>query len=100
VVFTASGLTVGLSATVPTEHDDRDVTAEFTLAGGQSAVFALDEVSGRGAPRPCSAEQALSVIPGFWPSPESGDDLSPSRQPIWMRCSTSSAETPCQRLIR
>ena len=45
VVFTASGLTVGLTATVPVAHDGRDVTAEFTLAEGQSAVFALDEVS-------------------------------------------------------
>jgi GH15 family glucan-1,4-alpha-glucosidase len=61
VVFTASGLTVGLSATVPAEHDDRDVTAEFTLAAGQSAVFALDEVSGRAAPRLCSAEQAREL---------------------------------------
>ena len=61
VVFTASGLTVGLSSTVPTEHDDRDVTAEFTLAEGQSAVFALDEVSGGGAPRPISAEQAREL---------------------------------------
>ncbi len=49
-MFTASGLTVGLCSTVPAEHDDRDVTAEFTLAEGQSAVFALDEVSGRAAP--------------------------------------------------
>jgi GH15 family glucan-1,4-alpha-glucosidase len=69
VMFTASGLTVGLSATVPIEHDDRDVTAEFTLAEGESAVFALDEVSGRGAPRPCSAEQARELGEGtidFW----------------------------------
>jgi GH15 family glucan-1,4-alpha-glucosidase len=60
-VFTASSLTVGLSATVPVSHDDRDVTAEFTLAEGQSAVFALDEVSGEGEPRPCSAEQARQL---------------------------------------
>jgi hypothetical protein len=35
VAFTASSLTVSLTATVPHEHDGRDVTAEFTLAEGQ-----------------------------------------------------------------
>jgi GH15 family glucan-1,4-alpha-glucosidase len=61
VVFTASSLTVGLTATVPVEHDDRDVTAEFTLTEGQSAVFALDEVSGDAVPRPCSGEEAKEL---------------------------------------
>jgi GH15 family glucan-1,4-alpha-glucosidase len=58
VVFTASSLTVSLTATVPIEHDDRDVTAAFTLAEGESAVFTLDEASGDAEPRPCSAEEA------------------------------------------
>jgi GH15 family glucan-1,4-alpha-glucosidase len=58
VVFTSDSLTVGLSATVPVEHDGRDVTAEFELAEGESAVFALDEVSGGGAPRGCSGDEA------------------------------------------
>jgi GH15 family glucan-1,4-alpha-glucosidase len=58
VVFTASSLTVGLSATVPVEHDGRDVTAEFKLAEGASAVFALDEVSGGAVPRGRSGEEA------------------------------------------
>ena len=44
VVFTASSVAVRLTATVPVEHDDRDVTAEFKLAEGESAVFALDAV--------------------------------------------------------
>jgi hypothetical protein len=48
VVFS---LTVGLSATVPVDHDGRDVTAEFKLAEGESVVFALDEVSGGAVPR-------------------------------------------------
>jgi GH15 family glucan-1,4-alpha-glucosidase len=60
-VFTASTLTVSLTATVPVEHDDRDVTAAFTLAEGESAVFALDEVSGDAGPRPCSAEEAQEL---------------------------------------
>jgi GH15 family glucan-1,4-alpha-glucosidase len=57
-VFTASDLTVSLTATVPVEHDDRDVTARFTLAEGESAIFALDEVSGGAVPHPCSREEA------------------------------------------
>jgi GH15 family glucan-1,4-alpha-glucosidase len=61
VVFTSDSLTLGLSATVPVAHDGRDVTAEFTLAEGQSAVFALDEVSGGGAPRGCSGEEAQEL---------------------------------------
>jgi GH15 family glucan-1,4-alpha-glucosidase len=61
VVFTSDSLTVGLSATVPVEHDDRDVTAEFKLAEGQSAVFALDEVSGGAVPRACSGQEAKEL---------------------------------------
>jgi GH15 family glucan-1,4-alpha-glucosidase len=58
VVFTSDSLTVGLSVTVPVEHDGRDVTAEFKLAEGESAVFALDEVSGGAEPCGCSREEA------------------------------------------
>ena len=71
VVFTASSLTVGLSATVPVEHDGRDVTAEFKLAEGASAVFALDEVSGGAVPRGCSGEEAEELghaTIAFWRS--------------------------------
>ena len=69
VVFTAPSLTVGLTATVPVEHDDRDVTAEFKLAEGESAVFALDEVGGGAMPRACSfeeAEELLAATGAFW----------------------------------
>jgi GH15 family glucan-1,4-alpha-glucosidase len=61
LIFTASSLTVCLTATVPVEHDDRDVTAEFSLTEGESAVFALDEASGGAEPRPCSAEEAWEL---------------------------------------
>jgi GH15 family glucan-1,4-alpha-glucosidase len=61
VVFTAAGLAVTLTATVPLEHDGRDVTAGFTLTEGQSAMFALDEVSGDAAPRPCTSEEAREL---------------------------------------
>ena len=69
VVFTASTLTVGLTATVPVEHDDRDVTAEFKLAEGESAVFAMEEAGGGAVPRPCSGEEAEVLLAGtvaFW----------------------------------
>ncbi len=60
-VFTASKLTLSLTATVPVEHDHRDVTAAFTLAEGESAMFALDEASGDAAPCPCSAGEAREL---------------------------------------
>ena len=61
VVFTADSLTVGLCATVPVEHDGLDVTAGLELAEGESAVFALDEVSDGGVPRGCSVEEAQQL---------------------------------------
>jgi GH15 family glucan-1,4-alpha-glucosidase len=61
VVFTASSLAVSLTSTVLLEHDGRDVTAEFTLTEGQSAMFALDEASGDAVPRPCSSEEAREL---------------------------------------
>jgi GH15 family glucan-1,4-alpha-glucosidase len=69
VVFTAPGSTITLTATVPFEHDDRDVTAEFKLAEGESAVFALDEVGSDAVPRPCSGEEAVELMGAtvaFW----------------------------------
>jgi GH15 family glucan-1,4-alpha-glucosidase len=71
VVFTAPELTVRLTSTVPVEHDDRDVTADFKLAEGESAVFALDEVGGDAIPRACSIEEAeelLAATGAFWRS--------------------------------
>jgi GH15 family glucan-1,4-alpha-glucosidase len=71
VVFTASSLAMALTATVPVDHDGRDVTAEFKLAEGASAVFALEEVSGGAVPRPCSgteAEGLLAATVAFWRS--------------------------------
>jgi GH15 family glucan-1,4-alpha-glucosidase len=69
VVFTASSSTVGLTSTVPFGHDEHDVTAEFTLAEGESAVFGLDEAVCDAVPRACSAEQAeelLAATVAFW----------------------------------
>src|ERR1700733_461398 len=61
VVFTSGSLTVGLSATVPVEHDGRDVTAQFKLTEGDSEVLALDEVTGGAVPRGCSREEAREL---------------------------------------
>jgi GH15 family glucan-1,4-alpha-glucosidase len=75
VVFAASSLTVGLTATVPFEHDGRDVTAEFKLAEGQSAVFVLDDVGSGGVPRACSGAEAVELLAAtvaFWRSWLSG----------------------------
>jgi GH15 family glucan-1,4-alpha-glucosidase len=69
VVFTAAGLTLGLTATVPIAHDGRDVTADFALAEGESAVFALDEVPGDAEPRGCTGDEALQLLRdtvSFW----------------------------------
>jgi GH15 family glucan-1,4-alpha-glucosidase len=71
VVFTAPSLTVRLTATVPAEHDGRDVTAEFKLAEGESAVFAMDEVGGDAVPRACSSgetHELLADTVAFWRS--------------------------------
>ncbi len=69
VIFTSSSQAIGLSATVPLAHDGRDVTAEFRLAEGESAVFALDEVGTDMEPRGCSgteAEELLAATVAFW----------------------------------
>ncbi len=69
MVFTAPELTVRLTATVPVEHDDRDVTAEFKLAEGESAVFAMDEIGSDAMPRACSIEETeelLAATGAFW----------------------------------
>src|SRR5258706_6683871 len=71
VGFTSDSLTVGLSATVPVEHDGRDVTSVFKLAERESAVFALDEVCGGALPQGWSCQQAEELgdaTVAFWRS--------------------------------
>jgi GH15 family glucan-1,4-alpha-glucosidase len=71
VIFSAPGLTMSLTATVPVEVDDRDVTAGFTLSEGQSALFVLDEASGGAAPCACTGEEAERLADDtidFWRS--------------------------------
>jgi GH15 family glucan-1,4-alpha-glucosidase len=69
IVFAADGRTVGLTATMHVKHDGRDVTAEFKLAEGESAVFAFDEVGSGPAPKACSGAEARTLLAetvAFW----------------------------------
>ncbi|MDO0930915.1 glycoside hydrolase family 15 protein [Streptomyces sp. DG2A-72] len=59
-VFASDGLSLGLTATVPLEADGLDARADFKLAEGESAVFALDQVGGTVHPRRCARTEAES----------------------------------------
>jgi GH15 family glucan-1,4-alpha-glucosidase len=68
-VFESAKLSLGLTATVPLEADGLDARAEFKLAEGESAVFALDQVGGEVAPRRCArteAEEQFSTTVAYW----------------------------------
>ncbi|WP_328869408.1 glycoside hydrolase family 15 protein [Streptomyces sp. NBC_00287] len=68
-VFESAKLSLGLTATVPLEVDGLDVRAEFKLAEGESAVFALDQVGGEVTPRRCArteAEEQFSTTVAYW----------------------------------
>ena len=69
VVFESADLTLALTATVPLSSDGRDVTAEFTLGEGESAVITLDQVGGSVAARGCphaEAEAEMRATVAFW----------------------------------
>jgi GH15 family glucan-1,4-alpha-glucosidase len=54
---------------MPLEGDDRDVWADFKLAEGESAVFALDQVGAHLAPRMCArveAERQFCTTVAYW----------------------------------
>ncbi|MFE9438602.1 glycoside hydrolase family 15 protein [Streptomyces sp. NPDC006602] len=68
-VFESSKLSLGLTATVPLEVDGLDARADFKLAEGESAVFALDQVGGEVAPRRCArteAEEQFTTTVAYW----------------------------------
>ncbi|MEV0172194.1 glycoside hydrolase family 15 protein [Streptomyces sp. NPDC050803] len=68
-VFESAKLSLGLTATVPLEVDGPDVRAEFKLAEGESAVFALDQVGGEVSPRRCpraEAEEQFNSTVAYW----------------------------------
>ncbi|MFE9643197.1 glycoside hydrolase family 15 protein [Streptomyces sp. NPDC006365] len=70
-LFESPDLSLALTATVPVECDDLDVTTEFKLSQGESAVFALDRVDGgieaRGCPH-IEAEEQFAATVAFWRS--------------------------------
>jgi GH15 family glucan-1,4-alpha-glucosidase len=61
VVFTSPGQVTGLTATVPLQHDVLDVTAEFKLVEGESAAFALEDVTSGLEPRAISCAEAAKL---------------------------------------
>ncbi|MGX1128732.1 GH15 family glucan-1,4-alpha-glucosidase [Streptomyces glaucescens] len=68
-VFESPALSLALTATVPLEPDGPDARAEFKLAEGESAVFALDQVGGDVSPRRCprmEAEEQFDATVKYW----------------------------------
>ncbi|MFE9623540.1 glycoside hydrolase family 15 protein [Streptomyces sp. NPDC006527] len=68
-VFDSGGLSLALTATVPLEVDGPDARADFKLAEGEAAVFALDQVGGEVAPRSCAcaeAERQFTATVAYW----------------------------------
>ncbi|MFF2315220.1 glycoside hydrolase family 15 protein [Arthrobacter sp. NPDC058097] len=69
VLFESADLTLALSTTVPVKSDDKDAQAYFTLAEGESEVFALDRVGEDVAPRGCprgEAQEQFTATVAFW----------------------------------
>ncbi|MFF4086780.1 glycoside hydrolase family 15 protein [Streptomyces nigra] len=68
-VFESAKLSLGLTSTVPLEIDGADVHAEFKIAEGEGAVFALDQVGGEVTPRRCAwteAEDEFNDTVAYW----------------------------------
>ncbi|MPY64246.1 glycoside hydrolase family 15 protein [Streptomyces spongiae] len=68
-VFESARLTLALTSTVALEQDGLDARAEFKLAEGEAAVFALDQVGDDVEPRGCArleAEQEFADTVAYW----------------------------------
>ncbi len=68
-VFESEKLSLGLTATMPLEVDGPDVRADFKLAQGESAVFALDQLGAEVTPRRCArteAEEQFNSTVAYW----------------------------------
>ncbi|MGW3506728.1 glycoside hydrolase family 15 protein [Streptomyces sp. NPDC000994] len=68
-LFESATLSLALTSTVPLESDGTDLRADFKLAEGESAVFALDQVGGEVAPRRCAhaeAEEQFCATVAYW----------------------------------
>ncbi|MFG3662028.1 glycoside hydrolase family 15 protein [Streptomyces sp. NPDC047706] len=68
-VFESPDLSLGLTSTVPLDAAGLDARADFKLAEGESAVFALDQVGDDVAPRCCPSQEAerhFSATVAYW----------------------------------
>ncbi|MET7717762.1 glycoside hydrolase family 15 protein [Streptomyces sp. NPDC005407] len=68
-MFRSESLSLGLTATAPLECDGLDVRSRFKLLEGESAVFALDQISDDVVPRACpeaEAEDQFETTVRFW----------------------------------
>ncbi|MER6128590.1 glycoside hydrolase family 15 protein [Streptomyces sp. NPDC001795] len=68
-VFESADLSLALTATMPLEGDDLDAWADFKLAEGESAVFALDQVGAHLPPRMCAraeAQRQFCTTVAYW----------------------------------
>ncbi|MFH9980005.1 glycoside hydrolase family 15 protein [Streptomyces sp. NPDC017179] len=68
-LFESATLSLALTSTVPLENDGTDLRADFKLAEGESAVFALDQVGGEVTPRRCAhaeAEDQFCATVAYW----------------------------------
>ncbi|WP_405810224.1 glycoside hydrolase family 15 protein [Streptomyces sp. NBC_00210] len=68
-LFRSQSLQLALTATSPLECDGLDVRSRFKLLEGESAVFALDQVSDDVIPRACpqaEAEDEFETTVRFW----------------------------------
>ncbi|MFD9219085.1 glycoside hydrolase family 15 protein [Streptomyces sp. NPDC060064] len=68
-LFRSENLSLALTATTPLECDGLDVWSHFKLLEGESAVFALDQISDDVIPRACpqaEAEDQFETTVRFW----------------------------------
>ncbi|UJB40053.1 glycoside hydrolase family 15 protein [Streptomyces sp. A1-5] len=68
-VFDSPELSLALTSSVPVEIDGPDARSSFTLAEGESAVFALDRIGDGVEPRFCAvqeAEQLFGATVRYW----------------------------------
>ncbi|MEU6578377.1 glycoside hydrolase family 15 protein [Streptomyces sp. NPDC046805] len=69
VLFESPHKSIALTSTVTLESDGQDVSADFKLAEGESAVFALDQAGAAVAPRACAhaeAERQFAATVAYW----------------------------------
>ncbi|KOG41982.1 glycoside hydrolase family 15 protein [Streptomyces decoyicus] len=68
-VFDSPDLSLALTSSVPVEIDGPDATSSFTLAEGETAVFALDRIGQGVEPRACpvtEAEELFGATVRYW----------------------------------